>query len=97
MCCPLVGFDCVAQPTTKQAKAPASARLRHLGIEYCALNTSPDCKGQAEYYRNPLGTIIRFGHHSIAAMGTRHPGYVSATIELPFVRAQSCNGDNAPP
>src|SRR5262245_25384607 len=34
MRCPLVrvGFDCVAQPTTKQAKAPANARLRHLGI-----------------------------------------------------------------
>jgi len=27
-----VGFDCVAQPATKQAKAPANARLRHLGI-----------------------------------------------------------------
>jgi len=33
-----VGFDdCVAQPTTKQAKAAASARLRHLGISVSAL------------------------------------------------------------
>src|SRR6516225_5453267 len=37
-CLPVrVGFDCVAQPTTKQAKAPANARLRHLGISVSRL------------------------------------------------------------
>jgi hypothetical protein len=47
--CPLVsvGFDCVAQPTTKQAKVPASARLRHLGIGVDAFNTSPHSRAQA--------------------------------------------------
>jgi hypothetical protein len=33
-----VGFDCVAQPTIKQAAAPATVRLRHLRI--CGITAS---------------------------------------------------------
>src|SRR5215831_12384349 len=53
MRCPVVGFDCVAQPTTKQAKAPASARLRHLGIGVPTFNSSPGNQRQAIFTEMP--------------------------------------------
>src|SRR6266581_8125946 len=52
-----VGFDCVAQPTIKQAAAPASVRLRHLRICNRALNSSPRSEGQGIIYKNSLGLL----------------------------------------
>src|SRR5262249_26000161 len=49
-----VGFDCVAQPTTKQAKAPANARLRHLGI-----SVSPSIAAQLTSGKQYLRKFLR--------------------------------------
>src|SRR4029077_4269711 len=78
---PLVrfGFDCVAQPTIKQAPAAATARLRRFGIG--GLHNRRRRQGQAIIYENSLGETSRSQkkHRRNVIFQRQHPT-IAATI-----------------
>src|SRR5262245_29344297 len=61
------GFDCVAQPTIKQAPAAATARLRRLGIG--AFLTSRSLQRQAVIYKNSLGAEGPLARRGLRELG----------------------------
>src|SRR6266496_3245579 len=89
-------FDCVAQPTIKQAPAAATARLRRFGIG--SLPSSRSRRGQAIIYKNSLGLrrlIPRSLRERIFLADINKAGYHITAWSLALTH--SCNTDNGSP